>query len=293
MPPTIDLDDLGLDAAGTSCWQRALASLSRRRLEVGGRDPHLAVHLGRGAAARDIGRRRHARSSRAPPADDRVARAGRGRVATVRRRAAPTMGARGAGRAGRRGRAAPRWAIDLDATSCGPTSCRGSMPGRGRRSGIPRPAVDWSAPFDLPDEVEAAVVQVMTYLVENEQAALTVPARFLVASIPTFVKSCNCSPFRSPTRPATSRYSPAGRRSAAADGRLRRRWAGLPADVAGRARLHAGGLLAVGAGRGNVPDLLAFLERYAPDPVTAQVARLALRTRRDTSRSASAIPLMP
>ena len=38
----------------------------------------------------------------------------------------------------------------------------------------------------LPAEIEAAVVQVMTYLVENEQAALVVPARFLARVHPHF-----------------------------------------------------------------------------------------------------------
>src|SRR5205814_9634457 len=39
--------------------------------------------------------------------------------------------------------------------------------------------VDWDDPFELPPAIETAVVQVMTYLVENEQAALMVPARFV------------------------------------------------------------------------------------------------------------------
>ena len=43
----------------------------------------------------------------------------------------------------------------------------------------PETAVEWDAAFALPDEVEDAVVQVMTYLIENETAALLLPARFL------------------------------------------------------------------------------------------------------------------
>ena len=35
-------------------------------------------------------------------------------------------------------------------------------------------AIDWTAPFELPDIVEDAVVQVLTYLIENEEAALVV-----------------------------------------------------------------------------------------------------------------------
>src|SRR5581483_10555469 len=49
----------------------------------------------------------------------------------------------------------------------------------------PATAVDWTAP-GLPDDVESAVVQLMTYLIENELAALTVPARFLARIHPHF-----------------------------------------------------------------------------------------------------------
>ena len=56
-----------------------------------------------------------------------------------------------------------------------------------RRSGIPprRSPGPRRAP-PLPAEVEEAVVQIMTYLVENETAALMVPARFLARLHPHF-----------------------------------------------------------------------------------------------------------
>jgi hypothetical protein len=50
----------------------------------------------------------------------------------------------------------------------------------------PALAVDWSADFTLPADIEIAVVQLMTYLVENEQAALLVPARLLGRLHPHF-----------------------------------------------------------------------------------------------------------
>ena len=50
----------------------------------------------------------------------------------------------------------------------------------------PQTAVPWSAEFDLPDEVEDAVVQLMTYLIENETAALIVPSRFIAQLHPHF-----------------------------------------------------------------------------------------------------------
>jgi hypothetical protein len=70
----------------------------------------------------------------------------------------------------------------------------------------PATAIGWDAEFNLPPEVEAAVVQVMTYLVENEQAAL----------------SSNCSQSKQPTRPATSRSSHGGHCSRAGSSALRR-----------------------------------------------------------------------
>ena len=50
----------------------------------------------------------------------------------------------------------------------------------------PATAIPWDAEFELPDEVEEAVVQIMTYLVENETAALIVPSRFIAQLHPHF-----------------------------------------------------------------------------------------------------------
>src|SRR5262249_1884055 len=50
----------------------------------------------------------------------------------------------------------------------------------------PATAIPWDAPRAHPPEVEAAIVQIMTYLVENETAALLVPARFLGQIHPHF-----------------------------------------------------------------------------------------------------------
>src|SRR5262245_31679656 len=42
----------------------------------------------------------------------------------------------------------------------------------------PETAIPWNAAFELGDDLEDAIVQVMTYLIENETAALIVPSRF-------------------------------------------------------------------------------------------------------------------
>ena len=50
----------------------------------------------------------------------------------------------------------------------------------------PATAIPWNSDFDLPVEVEDAVVQIMTYLIENETAALVVPSRFVSQFHPHF-----------------------------------------------------------------------------------------------------------
>ena len=50
----------------------------------------------------------------------------------------------------------------------------------------PATAIPWDVPFDIPDGVEDAVVQIMTYLIENETAALIIPAKFAAQVHPHF-----------------------------------------------------------------------------------------------------------
>lgn len=141
----------------------------------------------------------------------------------------------------------------------------------------PATAIDWDAPFELPEEVESAVVQVMTYLVENETAALLVPAKFLAQLHPHFREVMQLLAIQVAdearhvevfTRRATLRRSDA---------------LGL-STVGGQQSLKtlfdepdftlSSFLLSV-LGEGTFLNLLWFLERHAPDPVTRQVARLA------------------
>ena len=69
---------------------------------------------------------------------------------------------------------------------CGPTSRRGFTPRPPQHNGTPRRRSTGLRQHRPQDEVEDAVVQVMTYLIENEQAALAVPARFLGRIHPHF-----------------------------------------------------------------------------------------------------------
>jgi hypothetical protein len=146
----------------------------------------------------------------------------------------------------------------------------------------PATAVDWRAPRDLDPEVEAAVVQVMTYLVENEQAALVVPARFIARVHPHYREVVQLLAVQAADE---ARHVEVFTRRA----RLHRDALGS-STVGGRASLQtlvdepdftlASFLLTV-LGEGTFLDLLSFLERHGPDPVTRRVAHLA---RQDEAR---------
>ncbi len=142
----------------------------------------------------------------------------------------------------------------------------------------PATAVPWDDPLDLPPDVEGAVVQVMTYLVENELAALQVPARFLARLHPHYRETLQLGAIQLADE---ARHVEVFSRRA--------RLAGRPLGVSsagGRASLQtlfdepdpavSTFLLSV-LGEGTFLHLLSFLNRYAPDPVTAQVCRLALQ----------------
>lgn len=142
----------------------------------------------------------------------------------------------------------------------------------------PATAIDWNADVSLPSEVEAAVVQVMTYLVENEQAALMVPARFLGRVHPYYREVAQLLAVQ--TADEARHIEVFTRRALLVTGELGVSGAG------GRASLQslldetdfsvASFLLSV-LGEGTFLHLLSFLERHAPDVVTAQVCHLALQ----------------
>ena len=142
----------------------------------------------------------------------------------------------------------------------------------------PDQAIDWNAPFDLPSEVEDAVVQVMTYMIENENAALVVPARFLGQLHPHFreVQAVLAIQVADEARHIdvfTRRLRLRGREPAlsTAGGQASLKTLLDEADFS-----VAGFLLSV-LGEGTFVSLLNFLHEHAPDPVTRQIARLASR----------------
>jgi len=140
----------------------------------------------------------------------------------------------------------------------------------------PETAIPWNAEFALPDDVESAVVQIMTFLIENETAALIIPSRFIAQLHPHFREVMQVLAVQAADE---ARHIDIFTRRA----RLKRDELGR-STIGGQTSLKtlvdepefaiASFLLSV-LGEGTFLSLLWFIEQYAPDPVTASVARLA------------------
>ncbi|MEQ1568304.1 MAG: ferritin-like domain-containing protein [Myxococcota bacterium] len=135
--------------------------------------------------------------------------------------------------------------------------------------------VPWDAPRSTDPAVEAAVVQVMTYLVENEAAALLVPARFLPTIHPHYREVVA---FLATQIADEARHIEVFTRRASMGGAVGRSGRGGQASLATLVREPewplASFLLSV-MGEASFLELLRFLADVAPDPITATVARLA------------------
>jgi len=138
--------------------------------------------------------------------------------------------------------------------------------------------IPWSELPSLPQEVETAVAQIMTFLTENEFAALYVPARFIPRIHPHYREVVEVLAMQVVDE---ARHAEAFTRRAEAGG------AGLGTTAtSGQLSLKtlleepdfttATFLLCV-MGEGTFLTLLKFLSDHAPDPVTAALARLAHR----------------
>jgi hypothetical protein len=140
----------------------------------------------------------------------------------------------------------------------------------------PATAVPWDAPVEHPPEIEDAIVQIMTYLIENETAALLVPVRFLGRLHPQFREVMQLLAIQAADE---ARHIEVFTRRAG----LRREALGL-STAGGQASLStlfdepdfaiASFLLSV-LGEGSFLSLLWFIRDHAPDLCTREVARLA------------------
>ncbi|TDV35699.1 hypothetical protein C7405_105189 [Paraburkholderia caballeronis] len=138
--------------------------------------------------------------------------------------------------------------------------------------------IDWDDAPALPGAIEDAIVQIMTYMVENENAALIVPARFLGQLHPHY---------RELQAALAIQVADEARHIDVFTRRIRRHGREPALSTAGgQASLKslldepdfsvAGFLLSV-LGEGTFVNLLQFLQTEAPDPLTRQIARLAAR----------------
>jgi hypothetical protein len=281
--PTIDLDGLGLDSGGHLLLERSLRGLTAGdQLAVRGRHPALALQLGAWCRlhghALDVtdgsglvvvkGRTEQERWSGAE-------RAGRVDTASGQAQRSWGLAARGALVEAGGPPLAVEWVDrDLVWADVAPQLYANAT----ANQWDPARAVDWSAALEPPPDIEAAVVEVMTYLIENEAAALMLPARLLGRLHPHFREVMQLLAAQVADE---ARHIEIFTRRAL----LHRDQLGS-SSVGGRASLQslveepdftlAAFLLSV-LGEGTFLDLLRFLQQYAPDDATDAVAGLAAR----------------
>ncbi len=287
-PAIIDLEDLGLDRGAHLLIERALSALPvGGHLDVRGRDPALGVHLRAWARSRGHsyvesqasailirGAADHARW-------DQAERAGGAAPSETVARPGASWGLAARGALVEAG--GPPLHFDIEEKDLVWAELAPRLYAQAAASQWdPATAVDWSAPFDLAPEIEAAVVQVMTYLVENEQVALIVPARFLGRIHPHFREVLQVLAVQAADE--ARHIDVFARRASLRGGPLGVSGAGGRASLATLLEepdfALASFLLSV-LGEGTFLSLLGFLETYAPDPIARRVTHLA---RQDESR---------
>jgi hypothetical protein len=277
----LDLGDLGLDQGGHLLIKQALASLPiGGAVEVSGRTPEFAVHL------RGWCRAQGHQLSRIDPHGAVITRGGA--------RMGRWRGAEQAGTAGGVVEVAPgNWGLAARGATVEAGAPAFEFPLH-KRADLwadeaarlytqaaaaqwdPSTAIPWDAPCDLPVEVEDAVVQVMTYLVENETAALIIPAKFAAQIHPHFREVMQLLAIQAADE---ARHIEVFTRRIL----LRRSHPGL-STTGGQTSLKTlveepdftlvSFLLSV-LGEGSFLSLLWFLHEHAPDLITREIARLA------------------
>jgi TusA-related sulfurtransferase len=136
--------------------------------------------------------------------------------------------------------------------------------------------IPWSELPELPDELEWAVCQVMTFLAENEYSALYIPAKFMAKINPHYIEVMM---YLSTLVQDESRHIEAFIKRAMANG------GGLQySSTLTERSLHSlfiqedyfkSSFLLHVLGEGTFLDLLHYVEEHAPDPVTRKIVHLA------------------
>lgn len=286
MSAVLELEDLAFDQGGRVLLKHALRGLPvGDRLEVRGARPELGVHLrawcrAEGHAFEAAGPGRY-RLSRGPAEEQRWAGAARaggvdpGAEGAVRERPPQAWGL--AARGARVEAGGPRFRFPLkDKVLVWAEDAPRLYAQAAAAQWDPESAIPWGAEFAIPDAVEDAIVQVMTYLIENETAALLVPSAFLARIHPHFREVMQLLAIQVADE---ARHIEVFTRRA----KLRRGELGLSTS-GGQASLKtlldetdfalASFLLSV-LGEGSFLQLLWFLHEHAPDPVTKAIMTLA------------------
>lgn len=142
--------------------------------------------------------------------------------------------------------------------------------------------IPWSKVRPLAADLESALIQIMTFLAENELSALYLPSRFIAQIHPAYAE---VAMFLATQLADEARHIDVFLKRA----RLCHRGLGISSVTTSRSLLsllqtedftEAAFLLSV-LGEGTFLDLLSFIERHAPDDATAELVR---RARNDESR---------
>ncbi len=136
--------------------------------------------------------------------------------------------------------------------------------------------IDWDQLPQLPEEMEWAVCQIMTFLAENEYSALYIPAKFMARINPHYIEALM---YLSTLIQDESRHIEAFTKRALAGG------GGLQySSTLTERSLHSlfiqedyfkSSFLLHVLGEGTFLDLLTFIEEHAPDSVTKQIVTYA------------------
>ncbi len=277
--PVVDLGTIGLARGGHVLIKHVLRGLAPgASLRVVGDEPHLALHLRTWCRQQGHGfsQDEHLRILRGDKDVGRWRGADRaGETTHPAEHPAPTWGLSARGATVEAG--GPAFSFGLrDKDTVWSDDAKTLYAQALANQWDPETAIDWRAPITHPPEVEDAVVQVMTYLVENETAALIVPAAFAAQVHPHFREVMQLLAVQAADE---ARHIEVFTRRALL---LRDRPA--LSTVGGQASLKtlidesdfalASFLLSV-LGEGSFLSLLWFLHEFGPDPVTRQVAKLA------------------
>jgi TusA-related sulfurtransferase len=138
--------------------------------------------------------------------------------------------------------------------------------------------IDWDLPFENSEEIEQAIVQVFTYMVENEQAAMIIPTRFLGQVHPHYTETQQLMAIQ--IADEARHIDTFNRRIALKNNEPARSTSGGQESLKSlidQKDFSVSELLLSVLGEGTFVNLLNFLQEFAPDPVTKQIAALAAR----------------